>query len=156
MTDCNFEFCDFGNPDHLTALADLLNHYMEDPMGEHAPLTKLEQLRLVDGLANHPTAFVMFTCVENRFVGLVTCFELFSTFQVKPYLYIHDVILLNEYRGKGLGKRMMEKLVDYCRQMNYCKMTLEVRSDNSVAQHLYRNMGFEESKPDMYFWTKQL
>jgi cell division protein ZapA (FtsZ GTPase activity inhibitor) len=49
-----FEFCDFENPEHLAALADLTNEYMTDPMGDTVPLTKLQQLRLVDGLASHP------------------------------------------------------------------------------------------------------
>ena len=151
-----FEFCDFGNPDHRKALISLLGHYMKDPMGHHAPLTKQEQLRLVDGLASHPKAFVMFVRTGNDYVGLVTCFELFSTFQTRPYLYIHDVVIHKDYRGKGLGRKMMEQLVTYSKDKNYCKITLEVRSDNPVAQNLYQSLGFEACKPDMYFRTKQL
>jgi len=156
MTDSTFEFCDFENPVHLKSLADLLNHYMDDPMGDHPPLTKLEQLRLVDGLANHPTAFVLFICHEGRYAGLVTCFELFSTFNVKPYLYIHDVVIHADFRGKGLGRELLEKLVAYSNERNYCKITLEVREDNLVAQQLYKSLGFDECTPAMLFWTKKL
>ncbi len=156
MTETSFEFCDYENPEHLNALADLLNHYMQDPMGDHAPLTKREQLRLVDGLANHPSAFVLFVCVDGRFAGMVTCFELFSTFNVRPYLYIHDVVVHSDFRGQGLGRKLMERLVEYSTEKNFCKITLEVRSDNPVAQNLYQSLGFEECQPNMYFWTKHL
>lgn len=156
MTEICFEFCDYENPVHLNALADLLNHYMQDPMGDHTPLTKREQLRLVDGLANHPSAFVLFVRVDGHFAGLVTCFELFSTFNVKPYLYIHDVVVHSDYRGKGLGRKLLERLVEYSTEKNFCKITLEVRSDNPVAQNLYQSLGFEECQPNMYFWTKHL
>lgn len=151
-----FEFCDFENPDHLTALAELTNHYMVDSMGDAEPLNKLQQLRLVDGLANHPTAEVLFAITESKIVGLATCFVNFSTFRVKPYLYIHDIVVLNEYRGKGIGKAIMQKLIDTSTERKYCKVTLEVREDNVTAQALYKSLGFGECEPKMHFWTKYI
>lgn len=136
-----YEFCDFENPKHLKALAELTNHYMTDPMGGAEPLNKLQQLRLVDGLANHPTAEVLFAIIDAKAVGLATCFVNFSTFKVKPYLYIHDIVVLNEYRGKGIGKGLMQKLIEISRERKYCKVTLEVREDNVAAQTLYKNLG---------------
>ena len=151
-----FEFCDFENPDHLTALAELANHYMVDSMGDAEPLNKLQQLRLVDGLANHLTAEVLFAITESKIVGLATCFVNFSTFKVKPYLYIHDIVVLNEYRGKGIGKAIMQKLIDTSTERKYCKVTLEVREDNVTAQALYKSLGFGECEPKMHFWTKYI
>lgn len=151
-----FEFCDFENPKHLQALAELTNQYMADPMGDAEPLNKLQQLRLIDGLANHPTAEVLFAVLESEAVGLATCFVNFSTFQVKSYLYIHDFVVLDKYRGKGIGKALMQKLIAISEERNYCKITLEVRDDNSTAQSLYKNLGFDACKPKMFFWTKQL
>ena len=151
-----FEFCDFDNPTHLTALADLLNMYMTDPMGDAAPLNKLQQLRLVDGLANHPSSFVLFEIVDAEIVGLATCFINFSTFKVKPYLNIHDFFVHPEYRNKGLANKLMQELISISNERKYCKITLEVREDNFVAQGLYKSLGFEECKPNMLFWTKTL
>ena len=152
----SFEFCDFENPEHLTALVDLLNHYITDPMGDSTPLNKLQQLRLVDGLANHPTALVLFVKWNDEIAGLATCFVNFSTFNVKPYLYIHDIVVNNNFRGKGLGKALMQRLEEVSKERGYCKITLEVRDDNRIAQNLYRSQGFEECKPNMFFWTKKL
>ncbi|MDD4968760.1 MAG: GNAT family N-acetyltransferase [Paludibacter sp.] len=152
----SFEYCDFENPMHLTALVDLLNHYMTDPMGEAPPLNKIQQLRLVDGLANHPAALVLFVLYDGEIVGLTTCFIIFSTFNVKPYLYIHDLIVYANFRNKGLGKALMEKLIEISIERDYCKITLEVREDNFQAQGLYYRLGFEECTPSMLFWTKKL
>ena len=151
-----FEFCDYENPVHLTALADLLNMYMADPMGDSPQLNKLQQLRLVDGLANHPSSLVLFEIFDEKIVGLATCFINFSTFKVKPYLNIHDFFVHPDYRGKGLAKKLMEELISISEERKYCKINLEVREDNRVAQGLYRSMGFEECKPNMFFWTKTL
>jgi len=152
----SFEFCDFENTIHLDALAGLLNHYMDDPMGDAPPLNKLKQFRMVNGLANHPSAMVLFVLHEGEIAGLSTCFINFSTFNVKSYLYIHDIIVYKEFRSKGLGKALMEKLIELSVERDYCKITLEVRDDNLTAQSLYRSLGFEECTPNMLFLTKKL
>jgi len=151
-----FEFCDYENPTHLNALVDLLNHYMSDPMGESEPLNKRQQLRLVDGLANHPSSFVLFALYDQKIVGLATCFINFSTFKVKPYINLHDIVINEQYRGKGLGRLLLEELINISEQRKYCKISLEVREDNKVAQNLYRSLGFNECSPNMYFWTKMI
>ncbi len=151
-----FEFCDYENPTHLKALVDLLNHYMSDPMGESKPLDKRQQLRLVDGLANHPSSFVLFALYQQQIVGLATCFINFSTFKVKPYINLHDIVINQQYRGKGLGRLLLEELINISEQRKYCKISLEVREDNKVAQNLYRSLGFKECSPNMYFWTKMI
>lgn len=151
-----FEQCDYSNPAHLNLLVTLLNEYMEDPMGDHPPHNKLQQLRLVDALANHPTATVVFAVHGDKGVGMAVCFELFSTFKIKPYLYIHDFTVTKEYRNKGVGGALMNKLFEIGRQRKYCKVTLEVRDDNQPALTLYKKMGFVPCEPDMYFWGKDL
>lgn len=151
-----FEYCDFSNPDHLNAVAELLNHYMTDPMGDAIPLSKLKQLRLIDGLANHPTAEVLLAIEGNKVAGLSTCFVNFSTFSVSPYLYIHDIIVWKEFRGRGIGKEIMQKLIQSAQERNFCKVTLEVREDNAVAQQMYKELGFGDCNPPMLFWTLKL
>ena len=156
MKDISFEICDFENPAHLTALVDLLNAYISDDMGGGLPLNKLQQLRLVDGLANHPSALVLFMLCDIEVAGFATCFVNFSTFNVKSYLNIHDFFVVADFRGQGLGKRLMEELVAISQERKYCKITLEVRADNAVAQVLYKSFGYDACEPNMLFWTKKL
>ena len=45
----------------------------------------------------------------------------------------------------------------HARQLGCCKITLEVRSDNTRAMALYRDLGFVSSEPaEAFFWTKPL
>ena len=134
----------------------LLNHYMKDPMGNHPPLNSEELSLLAEKLAELPHAFILLMLLDGKFVGMSTCFELLSTFKIKPYLYIHDFIVHGNFRGLRLGRKLMEKLVEISLERDYCKITLEVREDNEAALALYRNMGFTECEPNMYFWTKKL
>jgi|ERR1035437_845041 ribosomal protein S18 acetylase RimI-like enzyme len=151
-----FVFCDFGNSYHCSMLAEMINHYIADPMGGAEPLNKLQQLRLVDGLANHPSSFVLFATIEETIVGMATCFINFSTFYVRPFLNIHDLIVLKELRGIGIGSALLQKCIDVSTERKFCKVTLEVRKDNPTAQSIYRKLGFDECNNPMRFWTKEL
>ena len=151
-----FEFCDFTNLHHRSSLVYLINQYITDPMGGLIPLGKTMSEDLVNGLAEHPSSFVLLAQFEDQCIGLATCFINFSTFKAKPFLNIHDVVILKEYRGKGIGRMLIEKCIAISRERGYCKITLEVRDDNEVAQNLYRSLDFKDSEPVMHFWTKVL
>jgi len=156
MAEISFLECDFENHTHLNTLAELLNAYMTDPMGGVPALNKLQQLRLVDGLANHPAKLILFILCDDEIAGFSTCFVNFSTFNVKSYLNIHDFFVHTKFRGRNLGKQMMQELINISEERKYCKITLEVRQDNGVAQSLYKSMGFDECEPNMLFWTKKI
>jgi ribosomal protein S18 acetylase RimI-like enzyme len=129
---------------------------MEDPMGGHEPHDNASSEELVNGLAAHPSSFVLFAKINKLYVGMVTCFINFSTFKAKPYLNIHDVIVIKEFRGKNIGRKLLEKCIDIARERSYCKITLEVRDDNTTAKKLYKSLDFMECEPVMHFWTKVL
>jgi len=47
------------------------------------------------------------------------------------------------FQGRGLGRRMLENLLDRARTLSAAVVLLEVRVDNDPAIHLYESMGFE-------------
>ena len=151
-----YSFCDFSNEIHCCRLATLINQYITDPMGGGTPLTYRKQLRLIDGLENHPASFVLFILVDQQIAGFATCFINFSTFKAKSFINIHDFFIDSEYRGNGLGKNLLNQIELIARERKYCKITLEVREDNQIAQNLYTELGFKDVEPKMHFWTKEI
>ena len=49
-----------------------------------------------------------------------------------------------EYRGKGLGKEMLELLLSKCKEYGFSKVYLETGAFMGAAQGLYRSMGFND------------
>lgn len=47
------------------------------------------------------------------------------------------------FQGRGLGRRMLENLLDRARAVGAAVVLLEVRVDNDAALHLYESVGFE-------------
>lgn len=52
-----------------------------------------------------------------------------------------------EYRGNGLGKRLLEKLVKLAEDLEYDRIWLDTLESLEAATHLYKKYGFKEQKP---------
>ena len=57
--------------------------------------------------------------------------------------HITNVAVHSDYRGKKIGDRLVNEMVELCKENNLVAMTLEVRTSNTVAQNLYRKYGFK-------------
>ena len=55
-------------------------------------------------------AEVLFALEEGREVGFALFFHNFSTFLGRAGIYLEDLFVLPEYRGKGYGKGLLKKL----------------------------------------------
>lgn len=148
--------CDFDNPRHNEALIHLMNEYRLDKMGDGQAYTDEEKEKLVEGLKNHPTALVYIAWSGNNFTGLITSFVNFATFSVRPFVNIHDIIVAESWRNKGLGRKLIARVVEEAETLGCSKVTLEVREDNMNARHLYNSMGFCDSEPSYVYWAKYL
>lgn len=155
-SEVNIVKCDFCNPDHLKAIGLLMNGYITDEMGGGKPLNPIQQLRLIDGLNNHPTAIVLLAGTETEAIGILVAFQNFSTFTVRPMLNIHDLYVVPSYRNYGIGRALMESLEEIASEKKCSRITLEVRTDNPKAQSLYKSLGFAECSPSMLYWRKSL
>jgi N6-L-threonylcarbamoyladenine synthase len=56
---------------------------------------------------------------------------------------VQTIAVEPEFRGHGLGRRLMNRLISEARRLGAVEMFLEVRADNPVAQRLYQSLGFE-------------
>jgi len=148
--------CDYSNLEHRKALTILINEYIRDEMGGGTLLSEQKQIDLVEGLKNHPKTIVFLAETQGVFIGMLTAFENFSTFTARPMMNIHDVMVLETYRKKGVGRSLMNALIEEAGKRNCSRVTLEVRKDNLPAQKLYRDLGFHELEPDMFYWRKYL
>jgi ribosomal protein S18 acetylase RimI-like enzyme len=151
-----FQHCDFSLPNHQKEFIRLIEAYMQDPMGDAPSLSDAQKQNLIHDLDKHPSALVIFVLCDGVFAGLAVGFTNYSTFRAAHYLNVHDLIIDKNFRNKKLGRALLNYLIDIAKDYNYCKVTLEVRNDNHIAQGLYRSLGFTECQPPMLFWQKLL
>jgi len=152
---------DLNDSHHREALVTLLNAYATDPMGGSQALTEQVRSGLPDALQARSDYLGFLAIKDNEYIGLVNCFEGFSTFDCRPLLNIHDVIVTAQCRGLGVSKRMLSAVAQAAQARGCCKLTLEVLEGNTLAQAAYRAVGFapyelDPSKGKALFWHKAL
>lgn len=127
---------------HAEALVDMLDHYARDPMGGGEALSTEARENLVARLAER-NDFVSFLAFDgDEAVGLINCFEGFSTFAARPLLNIHDLAVRDTHRGRGVGRQLLAAAEAAARGRGCCKLTLEVLSNNATAVSAYLRAGF--------------
>jgi ribosomal protein S18 acetylase RimI-like enzyme len=62
---------------------------------------------------------------------------------VHAHIGVLGVALLPEFRGRGLGERLMRQTLDAARAFGLHRVELTVREENANAIALYRKLGFE-------------
>lgn len=134
---------DWSNPDDGLAVVNLLNAYAEDPMGGAAPLSVYAKENLPAAMAATPGAFSAIGFQAGNPVALANCFTTLSTFACKPIINIHDLAVLPQSRGSGVGQKMLGFVEEHAQQVGACKITLEVLTGNERARRSYSRFGFE-------------
>lgn len=142
---------DYSQEHDQQALIRLMDCYALDQAGGGKGLTAFAKDNLAGALANVEGAFTVLAYIDGQAVGLINCFAGFSTFRCMPLVNIHDVIVLDEYRGKGICQKMLERVEQIARDRGCCKLTLEVLEGNLKARRAYERFGFGayELKPEM-------
>jgi len=137
---------DLSRQEHQRAVVDLTDAYAQDPMANGKPLPDAVRQSLVEGLRRHPTTTILLATHEGEAIGLATCFLGFSTFAARPLLNIHDLAVVPEWRGKGVGRLLLNAVERKARELGCCKLTLEVLENNRVARRLYEAVGFGQAE----------
>lgn len=152
---------DYQNPTHAAQLMELLDEYARHPMGGAQALSDYTRQRLTERLATIAGAFSVLAYVNDTPAGLVNCFQGFSTFKCKPLINIHDVVVTEAYRGKGVVQALFAHIEQIAAERGCVKLTLEVLQGNHTAQQAYRKLGFASYELDPHmgvalFWEKLL
>jgi len=135
---------DFANPVHCAGIVDALDSYASDPVGGGVPLSADVRERLVPLLRDHPTTLVLLALAESRVVGVAICLLVLSTFRARPVLNVHDLAVLSECRGKGVGRALLAAAEERARRQGCYMLSLEVQDGNQRAAGLYRSFGFAD------------
>lgn len=161
MTPIQIIEADLTNPAHARAVVDLTDAYCHDPSANGAPLPAAVRETLIPGLQRHPGTLVFLAFIDERPVGIATCFLGFSTFAARPLINIHDLAVLPEHRGAGVAQALLAAVEAKARELGCCKMTLEVQENNRPARRLYEFVGFgqQELRPEVggaLFFSKEV
>ena len=87
--------------------------------------------------------------VDGEIVGMAIWFLNYSTWQGKHGIYLEDLYIKPQFRGRGFGKALLQHLAAICNERGYGRFQWWVLDWNSPAIEFYRSLGAEA----MSEWT---
>jgi GNAT superfamily N-acetyltransferase len=119
-----------------------LAEYERDPKA--AVATEADFLR--DGFGADPKFHVVFAEWDGKPAGFALFFYNYSTWQGRPGLYLEDLFVKPEFRGKGIGKALLLHLAKIAVENNCGRYQWQVLDWNEPAIKFYESLGAEMMK----------
>lgn len=106
---------------------------------EEAKATK-EQI--VDSFFSaNPRVFCEIVEVGGAIAGFAIWFLNYSTWQGKHGIYLEDLFVRPEYRGRGFGKALLQHLASICEERGYGRFQWWVLDWNTPSIDFYKSLG---------------
>jgi GNAT superfamily N-acetyltransferase len=133
-----------GDVDGFLLLIDALADYEHlDP-----PTAQARDRLAADVLADPPRFFALIAILETRPVGYAVYFETYSTFLALPTLYLEDIFVLPEARGRGIGAALFGACAAEAMRRGCGRMEWQVLAWNDLALGFYEHLGAQPLHTD--------
>jgi GNAT superfamily N-acetyltransferase len=114
-------------------------------------VTATEEILRASLFSARPAAEVAIAHADAEPAGFAVYFQTFSTFLGRPGLYLEDLYVSPQWRGRGLGRRLLAHVAGVAVDRGYGRMEWSVLDWNELALDVYRKIG---ARP-MNEWTVQ-
>ena len=91
--------------------------------------------------SSDPKVFCDLVEVDGEIAGMAIWFLNYSTWQGKHGIYLEDLFIKPEFRGRGYGKALLKHLAKVCNEKGYGRFQWWVLDWNSPAIEFYRSLG---------------
>lgn len=108
-----------------------------------------DERSLEEWIFDKQKAEVIFALEDSKEVGFALFFHNFSTFLGKAGIYLEDLYVLPEYRGKGYGKAVIKKLASIAVERGCGRLEWSCLDWNKPSIDFYLSLGAEP----MSDWT---
>jgi len=88
---------------------------------------------------------IKFIAEENgRSVGRAYLYLINNSLHEKPYGLLEDMLVEEEYRGKGIGRQLMEAVISEAKERGCYKLVAQSRHSRTEAHSFYEKNGFKD------------
>ena len=103
--------------------------------------TASEELLRSSLFNDDPSAWVTLAFAGDEPAGFALWFRSYSTFLARPGVYLEDLFVFPEFRGRGLGRMLLSSLARTVVERGYGRLEWAVLDWNEDAIRFYRSVG---------------
>jgi GNAT superfamily N-acetyltransferase len=98
------------------------------------------------GFGKQPVWWAFVAEVDEVIVGFALYYIRYSTWKGQA-MYLEDILITNEMRGKGIGKLLFDRLIEEAKEKKFNRIIWQVLDWNEPAINFYRkyNADFDAS-----------
>ncbi|HMQ68808.1 MAG TPA: GNAT family N-acetyltransferase [Ignavibacteria bacterium] len=94
-----------------------------------------------DAFSKDPLFQLLAIEFENQIAGYVIYYYTYSSFLAKRSLYLEDIFISEDFRGKGIGRSVFKKLIKIAKKNECGRIEWIVLDWNQNAINFYDNLG---------------
>ena len=110
--------------------------YEREPDAVEVTVADLER----DGFSDQPLFNCFVAEAEDKIVGMALFYNRYSTWKGKT-IHLEDLIVNEDYRGKGIGMQLYKKVMQFALEENIKRVEWVVLDWNTPAVNFYKNTG---------------
>ncbi|GGZ54978.1 GNAT family N-acetyltransferase [Mesonia mobilis] len=110
--------------------------YEREPDAVEVTVADLER----DGFGDKPLFNCFVAEAEDKIVGMALFYNRYSTWKGKT-IHLEDLIVNEDYRGKGIGMQLYKKVMQFALEENIKRVEWVVLDWNTPAVNFYKNTG---------------
>ncbi len=129
-----------ATPDDVTLIRELIEGLADYERLRHECVATDASLRETL-FGARPYAEVIIADVEGSAAGFALFFHNYSTFLAKPGIYLEDLFVRPEQRGRGVGKALLQRLAQLAVERGCGRLEWSVLDWNADAIGFYRSLG---------------
>jgi|SRR5581483_6711575 len=104
--------------------------------------------RHIKAVLKNKRTYVICLYDGQRVIGTATLVDFYQIRNHKGY--IENVVIDEQYRGRGLGKKLIGYMIELAKELKLDKIELKSEPRRTVANILYREMGFTLREVNYY------
>lgn len=108
----------------------------------------------INNLIKQQNFFAVTAKTNDKIIAGLTLYILDQYYSEKPLAYIYDLAVLTEYQRKGVGRKLIEFVNEYCK-VNGCKeVFVQADKADDYAIHFYRSTKPSNEEQVVHFTYK--
>ena len=129
-----------ATPDDVPVIREFIRGLAEyEKLAHRFAATEVNLRRTLFGA--RPYAEVLIARAGGEPAGMALFFHSYSTFLAKPGIYLEDLFVLPQHRGRGVGKALLRAVAQIARERDCARMEWSVLDWNEPAIEFYKRMG---------------